>query len=419
MVRGNPQKQPERTRFRRLVTSPKEPSSSTRLHKMGPGRVFILIFLAETARCSREDLEIIPSTGDVELGKKSYFLCKVRNGGEATLTWLDPNDNEIDADSEPYNEKAVDELSKGLEMTLYDPNLGGIFTCAGQFDQSGATARAQIRIRVIERPTFVTQMEPVKDVLEGTQVDFNCQAKGIPPPKVRWIFQNQALSNTGDGRISVEKGALVIENVQPSDAGVYSCEASIKERNEVAFTNVSLNVKFTPRIQLPMAEALATQIGNPTQYNFTILANLSPSVTVSWKGKVFEGDDIKVVEEDQGTYMVSIQFMPTSQEDISELLITAINELGNTTKKVTLKEDSPDKGLGTGSILAIILAILLLLVLLVVDVSCYYRRQRGFLMYCRNNILGKNSSRTGIESNGKMLSKSGKNTVVNVSGIEA
>nr|XP_020633421.1 uncharacterized protein LOC110070120 [Pogona vitticeps] len=243
-------------------------------------------FLLETARCSREDLEIIPSTGDVELGKKSYFLCKVRNGGEATLTWLDPNDNEIDADSEPYNEKAVDELSKGLEMTLCDPNLGGIFTCAGQFDQSGATARAQIRIRVI----------------------------------------------------------------------------------------------VTPRIQLPMAESSATQIGNPTQYNFTILANPSPSVTVSWKGKVFEGDDIKVVEEDQGTYMVSLQFMPTSQEDISELLITAINELGTTTKTVTLKEDIPDKGLGTGSILAIILAILLLLVLLVVDVSCYYRRQCGFLM---------------------------------------
>ena len=69
----------------------------------------------------------------------------------------------------------------------------------------------------------------------------------------------------------------------------------------------------TPRIQLPMAESSATQIGNPTQYNFTILANPSPSVTVSWKGKVFEGDDIKVVEEDQGTYMVSLQVRCASQ----------------------------------------------------------------------------------------------------------
>lgn len=63
----------------------------------------------------------------------------------------------------------------------------------------------------------------------------------------------------------------------------------------------------TPRIQLTMAESLAIQTGSPTQYNFTVLADPSPSVTVSWKGKVFEGDDIKVVAEDQDTYMVSFE----------------------------------------------------------------------------------------------------------------
>lgn len=167
-----------------------------------------------------------------------------------------------------------------------------------------------------------------------------------------------------------------------------------------------------------MAESLAVQTGSPTQYNFTVLADPSPSVTVSWKGKVFEGDEIKVVEEDQDTYVVSFEFMPTSAEDISELLIKATNGLGSVEKKVHLKEDTPDEHMGTGSILAIVLAILLLVVL-VVDVSCYYKRQRGFLMYCRRNILGKNSAGTGVESNGKMLSKSAKSTVVNVSGIEA
>lgn len=45
------------------------------------------------------------------------------------------------------------------------------------------------------------------------------------------------------GRISVDGGTLVIEKTQPSDAGVYYCEAGIAERNEVAFTNVTFSVK--------------------------------------------------------------------------------------------------------------------------------------------------------------------------------
>lgn len=35
----------------------------------------------------------------------------------------------------------------------------------------------------------------------------------------------------------------MIEDTQPSDVGVYACEASVEERKEVAFINVTLSVK--------------------------------------------------------------------------------------------------------------------------------------------------------------------------------
>ncbi|KAH0631372.1 hypothetical protein JD844_005671 [Phrynosoma platyrhinos] len=367
---------------------------------MGPGRFLILIFAAGSIYCSREALEIIPSNGNVELGQKAYFLCKVRKGGEATLTWIDPEDIEIDENSELYKEMRVDELSKGLEMTLSDPQKGGVFTCKGDFE-TGGTATAQIRISVIQKPTFVTKIEPVKDVHEGTSVDLNCKASGIPPPTVRWISGNQDLSTTEDGRITVEHGILVIKETRPTDAGVYTCEARIEERNEVVSINVSLNVKFTPRIEIPTDESFVTQIGNPTQFNFTILANPSPVVSISWKGKVFEDADIKKMAGSQDKYMYSFEVRHDTHWDGMGYVFEIL-----------------DKGLGTGSILAIVLAILLV-ILLVVDASCYYKRRRGLLMFCRNNILDKKSSRTSAENNGKMLSKSGKSTVVNVSGIEA
>lgn len=74
----------------------------------------------------------------------------MRGGGEAALTWIDPKGNEIEEDSEPYRVKVIDELSKGLEMTLTRPDQGGIFKCDGEFD-SGKTASHQIEIHVIRK----------------------------------------------------------------------------------------------------------------------------------------------------------------------------------------------------------------------------------------------------------------------------
>ncbi|XP_013918817.1 PREDICTED: neural cell adhesion molecule 1-like, partial [Thamnophis sirtalis] len=213
---------------------------------MGAGHFLIFLLAAGTVQGAKESLEIIPINGNVELNTQAYFLCKVRGGGEATLTWTDPDGNEIEEDSEPYRVKVIDELSKGLEMTLTRPDQGGIFKCDGEFE-SGKTATHQIEIHVIQRPTFVKTMDLVKEVHEGQKVEFSCLVKGIPPPTIRWIFGNQDVKNIKERQILVENGRLLIEDTQFSDAGVYVCEATIEERNEVAFANFTLNVQFAPK----------------------------------------------------------------------------------------------------------------------------------------------------------------------------
>ncbi|KAK9394538.1 immunoglobulin superfamily member 10-like [Crotalus adamanteus] len=379
---------------------------------MGAQRFLIFIFVAGAVQGAKESLEIIPINGNVELNTQTYFLCKVRGGGEATLTWTDPGGNEIEEDSEPYRVKVIDELSKGLEMTLTRSDQGGMFKCEGEFD-SGKTATHQIEIHVIQRPTFGNTMDLVKEVHEGQNVEFNCLVKGIPPPTIRWIFGNQDIRNIMERQIFVENGTLLIQNTQISDAGIYICQATIEERNEVAFANFTLNVKFAPMIELLTRVPLVTQNGNPIQVNFTILANPPPSVSVAWKEKIFEEDTIKRIAQDQNSYLFLFEVIPTPQEDISELFITAANEVGITKESVPFEKDG---GLGWASILAIVLAILVLLLL--IDALCYYKRRCGLLMFCKKNILCKRST-TGAENNGKILSKSGKSPVVNISGSEA
>ncbi|KAL7981120.1 hypothetical protein Chor_005354 [Crotalus horridus] len=336
---------------------------------------------------AKESLEIIPINGNVELNTQTYFLCKVRGGGEATLTWTDPGGNEIEEDSEPYRVKVIDELSKGLEMTLTRSDQGGMFKCEGEFD-SGKTATHQIEIHVIQRPTFGNTMDLVKEVHEGQNVEFNCLVKGIPPPTIRWIFGNQDIRNIMERQIFVENGTLLIQNTQISDAGIYICQATIEERNEVAFANFTLNVKFAPMIELLTRVPLVTQNGNPIQVNFTILANPSPSVSVAWKEKIFEEDTIKRIAQDQNSYLFLFEFWKKML--MLQPSFPPISSSGN-------NSFFPDGGLGWASILAIVLAILVLLLL--IDALCYYKRRCGLLMFCKKNILCKRST-AGAENNG-------------------
>ncbi|KAJ6663478.1 hypothetical protein lerEdw1_009557, partial [Lerista edwardsae] len=318
-----------------------------------------------------------------------------RTGGEAELTWYDPEGEAISEDSEPYREESVDELSKWLKITLSEPGQGGIFQCRGDFD--GEIATTQIRIRVIQKATFVSVPDPEKEVVEGTRVNFSCSAIGIPQPTLRWFHKNQDLGLLKDGRISVENGDLVIEDAHPSDMGLYACAASIEERKEVAFMNVTLRVKYAPRIEFIAGTSLVTPMGNSTKYNFTVLAHPSPWVSVSWKGKVFEGDEVALVVQDEDRYIFSFEFTPTSKSDISEVAITATNEQGKNTKTLTLVAETPEERLGLGSILAIVLLILLVMVV-VVDVSCYYKRQRGLLRFCQSRILRNKLSGASAEN---------------------
>ena len=63
----------------------------------------------------------------------------------------------------------------------------------------------------------------------GTTVAMTCFASGSPPPSLRFTRNGVALSSGGRYSIrTTDSGALsfTINNVQPSDIGVYVCTAS-------------------------------------------------------------------------------------------------------------------------------------------------------------------------------------------------
>ncbi|XP_031817452.1 hemicentin-2-like [Sarcophilus harrisii] len=134
------------------------------------------------------------------------------SGGEveARLRWLAPDGEEVTLGGSPFSAEA----SVGLRVILSEP--------------------AQ------EKPRSLSLIlsPPVGE--EGSVAELQCKVSGIPRPNITWEHQG-LVSSAPLGRATVHGETLIIREPEPSDAGVYPCEASIAERTESAGENMMLS----------------------------------------------------------------------------------------------------------------------------------------------------------------------------------
>ena len=86
-------------------------------------------------------------------------------------------------------------------------------------------------------------MNPLVTVIEGEDVELNCQAViGNPRPKVLWL-QNEAILRT-DGHIKKNSnGNLVIKDIQPFHDGDYICLGTNVGGNDSIIVTVDVQGK--------------------------------------------------------------------------------------------------------------------------------------------------------------------------------
>lgn len=79
---------------------------------------------------------------------------------------------------------------------------------------------------VPEPPQIVLHLEP-QTVMSGRSVRFSVQVSGLPPPQVLWYKDSQALSTSYNCKFlrDEDQHTLLLLEVFPEDATVYSCEA--------------------------------------------------------------------------------------------------------------------------------------------------------------------------------------------------
>uniref|UniRef100_A0A8C2BEY0 Neural cell adhesion molecule L1 n=1 Tax=Cyprinus carpio TaxID=7962 RepID=A0A8C2BEY0_CYPCA len=133
-----------------------------------------------------------------------------------------------------------------LEIKQARPEDQGTYTCVA----SNILGKMENQVRLeVKEPTRIVQAPEHVTQAKGTTVRFDCRVKHDPslPATVTWLKDDKSLSPNLIGRIRKDNETLTIYNVNPEDAGTYTCSA----RTEIDENSASARLTVTDRPDPP------------------------------------------------------------------------------------------------------------------------------------------------------------------------
>ncbi|XP_075544683.1 cell adhesion molecule Dscam1-like [Dermacentor variabilis] len=181
---------------------------------------------------------------ELQEGMRAGLSCFVHAGEPPiVIEWL--------KDGAPFT-KAVrqDGFMSTISMDALTPQDNGNYTCRAS--NAWATTSHSTVLRVKVAPSWRSEPKDVVAVT-GHSVVVDCQAKGEPPPHIRWKTASgwdggpyRALVSSSRVHVLVN-GSLSVRSLEAGDAGLYLCEASNGVGAELSKV-VRLTVRSSPRL---------------------------------------------------------------------------------------------------------------------------------------------------------------------------
>ncbi|XP_061608199.1 roundabout homolog 1 isoform X3 [Phyllopteryx taeniolatus] len=218
----------------------------------------------------QEAFTVEPSDVEVAEGEVAVLNCAPPLGyPEPNIMWR--------KDGLPinYTDFHYTELNGKLIIAPAEKNHSGAYVCVASNTMGVRESRAA-RLTVLAKPVLVLKPENVS-VRLGESAQFNCQAKGDPPPAVVWSREQGPLPN---GRYLMNPDqTLQIHYVTAQDAGQYTCTAVNDVGMVTATAQLLVEASSTKQKDLHI-ELSALRLALE---NVTIMAPGSNISEVQWK----------------------------------------------------------------------------------------------------------------------------------------
>ncbi|KAK2844252.1 hypothetical protein Q5P01_010911 [Channa striata] len=144
------------------------------------------------------------------------LLCLVDGLPKPNITWTMP------VVFDPSHHRFNSDRSQLTIRSVARPDFGEyVCTATNKIAENSAV----MMLHVFEAPEVFVSAEQQR-VFVGERVSVSCNASGHPQPELQWLNKHTGNKlDSASGRVRVVDSVLVIDEVVPSDGGLYSCRA--------------------------------------------------------------------------------------------------------------------------------------------------------------------------------------------------
>ncbi|XP_034836584.1 hemicentin-2-like [Maniola hyperantus] len=225
----------------------------------------------------------------------------------------------------------------------------GVYTC--EASNPLGKSRKDVHLDVFVPVNIESPKQSLIELKVGDLLALPCQADGFPKPNIKWMFFSK------DSKIAPKSlrkditNSIVIDRVQLTDEGLYTCVAS----NAKSLSNITyeVNVKAPPTIFNTLRDKTIEAVKGDLVLRLPCIVDGHPKPTVTWTFgnglNVVTGTEWYDVEED-GTLIIK----NIDEDDAGDYICKAENPLGSSFedyKVIVLDSPTSDGNNGTMLIL--------------------------------------------------------------------
>ncbi|XP_064651488.1 lachesin-like [Lineus longissimus] len=242
--------------------------------------------------------------------------------------------------------------SKGWVFTLVVRALqstdSGTYQCMLMIDGLDFDSYArQSGLLIVQSPPSIdeTASTPRLDVTEGTDAILNCEASGVPAPKISWSRPNG--KPLPGGQTTYYGNQILLKNIGDAVSGVYRCKADNNVRPP-AVHDITVQVFHKPRVT-PFRRAVGQAPDKNYEVELACIITGSPQPDMTWYK--ISGDARYAILDDNkhevntllmppggstndGDFMMTLRIANLQMNDYGEYSCSANNIYGTSSQSV-------------------------------------------------------------------------------------